>query len=710
MATVRNAFSLLGGADEAVLSGAPISKAKKSRKKKGAAVAPETAPIDQSVPSQPIQPQNVNDAGPALEASAVAAVAGEFSPLALQWTDQVLHGDTLYIDGNHLVDFKKVLLQSRALELLVEGCVSRGATATDAPALAQLLAAVAHPAVPQAFTDAVAQAVASLGEVCATDWAPPTPAAKRSALAALWLVLRGVPKPPPAKAVEPPAAALKRLGGELSRQEGRLAGTSQPKELIKAYSTVLDLLCSHLDVLHSAGGTAAASVAPEVAAALKPIDELRASLASRLQEVQAPKPQLSVAEQLAAAEAVQKKNDAALVTCLSDIEFRIVSLEAELALLKREAGDLRARRAAAQQHHEHRLQAIRSGRPESGASPAEIAAAVSGGLASLHGLSAALLGGEEGAGRGEPAAAAAAAAKSSAALGQQVMEAEVPIKLLGAMQQVVELSLLQLHELGGKARFFQERLAKAIKQGEQAAKLGLGDAKTFKQQRSTAETNVKEVMAAAGAAAAAARAAVSSYCQRLPAMQRLPSFVPPPPEYLAALEAKAAEAEAVLGSIRSGSYVPAPAPAVAAAAAAPEPAAGKDPGGEAGTLEARLAALEAENEKKDAQIAAMVSSSTLEVPSPLANRTSMPPSMLSALSSNKPIGPASPPAPAAAPAASAAAAAAALSSPEAATEPASPAGPSTVAAPAQAFTFSQALLQQPQTNGRKPAPRPPRPV
>jgi hypothetical protein len=31
----------------------------------------------------------------------------------------------------------------------------------------------------------------------------------------------------------------------------------------------------------------------------------------------------------------------------------------------------------------------------------------------------------------------------------------------------------------------------AIKQGEQAAKLGLGDAKTFKQQRSTAETNVK---------------------------------------------------------------------------------------------------------------------------------------------------------------------------------------------------------------------------
>jgi hypothetical protein len=33
----------------------------------------------------------------------------------------------------------------------------------------------------------------------------------------------------------------------------------------------------------------------------------------QVQEVQAPKPQLSVAEQLAAAEAVQKKNDAALV-------------------------------------------------------------------------------------------------------------------------------------------------------------------------------------------------------------------------------------------------------------------------------------------------------------------------------------------------------------------------------------------------------------
>ena len=36
----------------------------------------------------------------------------------------------------------------------------------------------------------------------------------------------------------------------------------------------------------------------------------------------------------------------------------------------------------------------------------------------------------------------------------------------------------------------------------------------------------------------------------------------------------------------------------------------------------------------------MLSSTTLEVPSPLAGRTSMPPAMLSSPTSNKPVGPA----------------------------------------------------------------------
>lgn len=43
---------------------------------------------------------------------------------------------------------------------------------------------------------------------------------------------------------------------------------------------------------------------------------------------------------------------------------------------RKQAGDLRTRRASAAQHHTLRLQQIRSGKTESGASPEEIAAAV----------------------------------------------------------------------------------------------------------------------------------------------------------------------------------------------------------------------------------------------------------------------------------------------------------------------------------------------
>ena len=51
----------------------------------------------------------------------------------------------------------------------------------------------------------------------------------------------------------------------------------------QVYSSILELLCGQLDVLRPGGGAAAAPAAPELAAALKPLDELRAALEARLQ-------------------------------------------------------------------------------------------------------------------------------------------------------------------------------------------------------------------------------------------------------------------------------------------------------------------------------------------------------------------------------------------------------------------------------------------
>lgn len=96
----------------------------------------------------------------------------------------------------------------------------------------------------------------------------------------------------------------------------------------------------------------------------------------------------------------------------------------------------------------------------------------------------------------------------------------------------------------------------------------------------------------------------------------------------------------------------------------------------------------------------MISTSTLEVPSPLAGRTSMPPAMLSSPTSNKPVGTAAPIAPAPAAAAPGPAPAAIAPAPAA---PA-PIGAAAAAGAPPAITFSQALASggPPQANGRKP--------
>lgn len=41
----------------------------------------------------------------------------------------------------------------------------------------------------------------------------------------------------------------------------------------------------------------------------------------------------------------------------------------------------------------------------------------------------------------------------------QLVEKEVPGKFVGAVQQVIELGLRLLHEMGGKAQFYRDRLA-----------------------------------------------------------------------------------------------------------------------------------------------------------------------------------------------------------------------------------------------------------
>lgn len=203
----------------------------------------------------------------------------------------------------------------------------------------------------------------------------------------------------------------------------------------------------------------------------------------------------------------------------------------------------------------------------------------------------------------------------------------------------------------------------AARQAEQLAKLGLdndpGKAAEGRRQRANLEKMVADVAAAAEASAATAAEAAGDFCARLPGLACLPGFTPPAPEYVAGLEAKAAEATALARGVVDPSQAPAkPVPAAAPTGAsssaasgstpspspasepvvpAPQPGAGRAaraPGAgrrkeegaassgcaavsapapatpplDMSSLEARLAALEEANRQKDAQIAAMLSS------------------------------------------------------------------------------------------------------
>lgn len=51
----------------------------------------------------------------------------------------------------------------------------------------------------------------------------------------------------------------------------------------QVYDSILDTLCSQLDVLRPSDASGGPAHAPEVAAALKPLEELRSALSARLQ-------------------------------------------------------------------------------------------------------------------------------------------------------------------------------------------------------------------------------------------------------------------------------------------------------------------------------------------------------------------------------------------------------------------------------------------
>eukprot|EP00887_Chlorella_sp_A99_P005716 scaffold1.g5716.t1 len=619
-------------------------------------------PVSKKQPAKPAQqglPARAADAAAQLEKAATARGDAR-SALVAQWSEQALSGGQLFQDaGGSKLTFVQVLAASKALDRLLDGYISSSSAVSEGEAgcLAALLSAAAHPSLPPRFGALLAATVTTLSSLLAADPLAPVGEARHSLAAAAALLRGGAARPPPAAA---PAAKLAGLEAELGKAEAALARTTLAKEQNRLWAGVLDNLGAQVDL---AGAGGADGLPPEVAAALRPLRELQAALKARLEGMTSAPAGRSVKEQVADAQAAFRREEAALAAQLAAVEERIAKLEAELAAAKAEAGALRARRAATAQHHQKAVEALRAG----GAGAAASATALAGALRAGLDAAAALRGAVEAAGAAaEPSA--AADGSDAGAVAARLAAGEVPAKLVGAVQQVVDLNLAHLRELGSKATFYRERLVQAARQAEQLAKLKLDDpnkGEESKRQRGSLERMLKDVVAGAEAAATAARAAVDAYQARLPALLRLPGFVVPAPEYVAGLEAKVAEAAQLACAVadpaaaeNSAAAASAAAPAApaaprAAAAAqgpslrpaaatgpaaepivpAPPPGAGRSaapgsnrqqkaapaPAMDMSSLEARLAALEEANRQKDVQIAAMLSSAAaMDVGAPLA--------------------------------------------------------------------------------------------
>ena len=141
----------------------------------------------------------------------------------------------------------QVLVQSKALDILVEGYLS-GCSAADAAPLARLLAGVAHPSAPAELPGALAAAVVGLGQLASRDPLSVSTHAMRSVTAALRLLKAGLPTAAELPVEAHPVGQLGVLGSKLRQLEAQLPKMASLKEqasVLIPHPVLLELILLH---------------------------------------------------------------------------------------------------------------------------------------------------------------------------------------------------------------------------------------------------------------------------------------------------------------------------------------------------------------------------------------------------------------------------------------------------------------------------------
>lgn len=544
-------------------------------------------------------------------------------------------------DSDH-ADLRDRVLESGALERLLLAFAT-DAVAEDVSPLSTLLSTLANPSLPPNFADSMAELVVAAGRLVPRDSLAPSSQIAAAVTAGVVLLRRGIPAPKrgPTSADAAVEALLACKARALECQDALDKAASTRDEVRLA----AQLFLATSDAADLVDPEAKRPASSETAAALGALEALQAALASRAKVLSAIQACGSVEEQVAASERAHAREDAALAAQEADAAAVVADLEKQLAAAKAVAAAARDRRAAAAAQHAKALAQLRSGAAASAANAAELSAAMEVATAQAARMDAAL--------RATSASTAAPQGGAKAVLDRASAEG-IPALLADSAQRVLQARLRLLKELAGKAAFYRERLDAAARQAEHLAVLDDPQkVQEHAKQRASMQKMLQDVVQSSTAAEREAQAAVDAWRERSRQLRRVLGHAAVPEAASREIEALGAAAAEVAEDIVAGRApeVPAPAPArsklggkgaptharalsspseqsgrttpVSASLSAATATTAEDVArgptqttGELAALEQRLAALEAENRKKDEQIAAMLAAASVDIPSP----------------------------------------------------------------------------------------------
>ncbi|KAF8056460.1 Mettl26 [Scenedesmus sp. PABB004] len=620
MASTLNAFDLLNQAGQVNLNAAKKKKKNKPKAKADGDAAPGGS--DGGAPAAAAAAAAAAEA-PAAEGSVVVEQGeacavleksartfksgGDRIKLWKDWVKQA--GDRggkalkYRADDGSLIQFKELMLRSRALEITVEGCVTSALTAEQAANLQQLVAAF----IPRVDPAALASAVTRLAQLLAEDTQSfDTIGAAQRAVHNVVATLKAG-RDGAAHATAKPASLQERLAAidrDAAKAHGFLASvekllvpadptkprvTGQSSGITKAHvdsaRELAKLYGTKFDLLRPGGGAgAAAARAGAGGATVRALEELKGIISNHLQEARSIEESVKGAAgskeaQRAQAVAALRREEGVLAAQASEINGQIRQLESQLAQLRGQAAEVEDKRVRLQQRQAAALEALHSasGRKVSGLS----AQHYNNELAATDSLLALV----------DPSSVSVGAGQLAAA---QEEHGDAAQAYMASVRNLLQMSSSSLADVPSKVVFCRQRIAQAEKLGS----LGGPNKERSAKQRDDSERMLAETVKHCEEMLAGATSALEGMRGRFPAFT---------PEQQAALSTAAYEVEDMMSHIRgqyelamaavrgqapaggaggppTGPYAPGGAPPVPAPGAFGPPGGGRPPAGGGGGL------------------------------------------------------------------------------------------------------------------------------